>query len=56
MRVFVIVNGGQSRLRTLSVLTACEYRGCLTQQRISLTVLRLFSRAPRCYTHSGVTL
>jgi len=33
-RLFVIESGARSRSRTLSVLTACEYRGCLTQQRV----------------------
>src|SRR6267378_7061787 len=32
--LFVIESGAQSRLRTLSVLSACEYRGGLTQQRV----------------------
>jgi hypothetical protein len=32
--LFVIESGAQTRLRTLSVLTACEYRSGLTQQRI----------------------
>jgi hypothetical protein len=33
--LFVIESGAQTRSRTLFVLSACEYRGCLTQQRVS---------------------
>src|SRR6266478_6229565 len=33
-RLQVIESGTRSRSRTLGVLSACEYRGCLTQQRI----------------------
>ena len=44
--LFVIESGARSRSRTLSVLTACEYRGCLTQQRVWLPSPRVFWRAP----------
>src|SRR6266853_6356315 len=30
--LFVIESGARTRLRTLCVLTACEYRSCLTRQ------------------------
>src|SRR2546428_8240579 len=32
--LLVIESGARTRSRTLSVLTACEYRSCLTQQRV----------------------
>src|SRR2546426_2306428 len=42
--LFVIESGAQSRLRTLSVLIAYEYRGWLTQERIGPSQLFLVSR------------
>jgi hypothetical protein len=44
--LFVIESGAQSGSRTLSVLTTCEYRGCLTQQRVWLSSPWAFWRAP----------
>jgi len=41
--LFVIESGARSRSRTLSVLSVCEYRGGLTQQRFQP---RAFWRAP----------
>jgi hypothetical protein len=45
--LFVIESGARSRSRTLSALTACEYHGCLTQQRLWLPCLRRQQSASR---------
>lgn len=45
--LFVIESGAQTRSRTLSVLTACEYRGRLTQQRFRGPFWRAPAVTPR---------
>ena len=47
--LFVIESGAQTPLRTLCVLTACEYRSCLTQQRVCLGVDGVLA-GTRCYS------
>src|ERR1700682_1338547 len=46
--LFVIESGARSRSRTLSVLTACEYRSCLTQQRVGAATGDVLA-GTRCY-------
>jgi hypothetical protein len=43
---FVIESGARTRSRTLSMLSACEYRGCLTQQRFPGSTPGSFQRVP----------
>ena len=50
--LFVIESGAQTPLRTLCVLTACEYRECLTQQRVCLGGDGVLA-GTRCYVASG---
>ena len=46
--MFVIESGARSRSGTLSVLTASEYRNCLTQQRVAPMATGVLA-GTRCY-------
>ena|SRR3989442_4455766 len=52
---FAIESGARSRLRTLSVLTACEYRSCLCTAEIPAPTVRAGAvlAGTRCYTRYG---
>src|SRR2546426_2463788 len=52
-RGFLVRYAHRSRLRTLSVLTTCEYRNCLTQQRVCAGWPRRCDGHPRLHTESS---